>query len=89
MPCAIGDFAYVFACQTIDGVADLAAWLSSSGRTMTPLGCAGLIGQRQAEEAHYDINARPVPVWRSPLGWLRAGRAGVVSTSCSAMGPHD
>jgi hypothetical protein len=78
MPCAIGDFAYIFACQTIDGVADLAAWVPSSRRLLTRLGVAGLLGQRQAEEARDDINARPLRVWRTPLGWLRAGRDGVV-----------
>jgi hypothetical protein len=74
----LGSFAYVFACLASDGVADLAAWQPSSGRIMTRLGNAGLIGQIEAEKAASDITARPVNVWRSPLGWLRANRAGVV-----------
>jgi hypothetical protein len=78
MPCPIGDFAFLFACQTTHGVADLAAWVPSSGRIMTRLGVAGMLGQRQAEEAHHDITARPMRVWRDPLGWLRAGRSGCV-----------
>jgi hypothetical protein len=78
MPCPIGDFAYVFACQTVDGVSDLAAWQPSSGRLMLRRGLVGLLGQRQAEEAHDDIAARPVRVWRTPLAWLRAGRSGCV-----------
>jgi hypothetical protein len=77
-PASCGDFAFVFACMTIDGVTDLAAWQPSTGRLMTRLGFAGLLGQRQAEEAREDITARPVQVWRTPLHWLRAGRAGVV-----------
>jgi hypothetical protein len=77
-PVSCGDFAFVFACMTIDGVADLAAWQPSTARLMTRFGFAGLLGQRQAEEARDDITARPVQVWRNPLHWLRAGRGGVV-----------
>jgi hypothetical protein len=77
-PCVCGDFAFIFACLTVDGVSDLAAWQPSTGRLMTRLGAVGLLGQREAEEAHDDISARPVSVWRTPLNWLRAGRKGVV-----------
>jgi hypothetical protein len=77
-PCVCGEFAFVFACQTVDGLSDLAAWQPSTGRLMTRLGAAGLLGQREAEEAHDDITDRPVSVWRTPLNWLRAGRKGVV-----------
>ena len=77
-PVVTGEFAFIFACQTMDGVSDLAAWQPSTGRLMTRLGAVGVLGQREAEDARDDINARPVRVWRTPLNWLRAGRRGVV-----------
>jgi hypothetical protein len=76
-PVANGDFAFIFAAQTSQGVADLVAWQPSTGRLATRLGVAGLLGQRQAEEACDDL-AAAVQVWRTPLSWLRAGRVGVV-----------
>src|SRR5262249_46522092 len=76
--CGTGDFAFIFACIGLEGVIDLAAWLPRTGQVATRLGIAGLIGEREAETAQYDLNARPVRVWRDPIGWLRAGRRGVV-----------
>lgn len=75
-PC--GEFAYILGCIDSDGVADLVAWSPRVGRLASRLGIARLLGQRQAEDARCDISARPVRVWRNPLGWLMARRSGVV-----------
>ncbi len=78
LPCRIGPFVYVLPCIASEGLIDLVAWQPMTGRVASRLGAAGLLGQRQAEQAASYITARPIRVWKSPIGWLRAGRSGVV-----------
>ena len=76
-PCpGIGHFAYVFAILD-HGVVDLAAWSPKDDRLATRLGHGGALGQGQLGIDGVGAD-HPLPVWRSPLDWLRAGRRGVV-----------
>jgi hypothetical protein len=77
-PNICGEFAYIFGCIDGDGLADLVAWSPRVGGIASRLGVAAVLGQRQAEEARDDVTARPLRIWRNPLGWLKAGRNGVV-----------
>jgi hypothetical protein len=78
VPNCIGTYAYILPCIGTGGLIDLVCWIPATGEIASRLGVAAMLGQRQAEEAVDDTNVRPVPVWRSPLSWLRAARTGIV-----------
>lgn len=76
-PCTVGDFAYVFAVID-DGIIDAVAWAPANGRIGTRLGIGALIGEGQVGRDGIGTTGPPLPVWRSPIGWLKARRVGVV-----------
>lgn len=78
VPNPIGSYSYILPCIGAGGLIDLACWIPATGEIASRLGVAAMLGQRQAEEAVDDVTAHPVPVWRSPLSWLRAARTGIV-----------
>jgi hypothetical protein len=78
VPSSMGRYAYVLPCLTNVGMIDLVCWIPATGQIASRLGEAAMLGQRQVDEAADDITARPVPVWASPLSWLRGGRNGIV-----------
>lgn len=79
IPCQLGDFSYVFLAGYGES-ADVVAWSPASGRIATRLGQAALIGEEQVtvHDGGSLLRGHPLPVWRSPVGWLRARRHGVV-----------
>ncbi len=77
-PNPIGEFALILPCISGAGLVDLVCWTPRSNQLASRLGVAAVLGQREADDAHDDITARPLPVWRSPASWLRAGRNGIV-----------
>jgi hypothetical protein len=75
-PNNIGEFAHIVPALDIDGLADVVAWAPKSGRIAPRLGIASMLGEEQAARA--SGASKPLLVWRNPVGWLRAGRRGVV-----------
>jgi hypothetical protein len=59
-------------------VIDLCAWRHGSGRLGTWLGHAFALGEGQIHQAATYAFDRGLVVHRTPLGWLRAGRRGIV-----------
>jgi len=66
--------AYIIGVLGFGGLIDLAAWEPASFHIASWLGRAFAISEQQIEAPHLE----PLPVWRSPLEWLRAGRRGIV-----------
>jgi hypothetical protein len=60
-------------------IEDLVAWpLSQPMKFATALGRARGLGVDQARNPASFFGGKPLQVWRTPLGWLRAGCRGVV-----------
>ncbi len=74
----LGDFSFVLPLMADDGIADAIAWAPGSGRLATFAGIGAALGQAQIGWGGLGTIGRPVCVWRSPLGWLKAGRRGLV-----------
>jgi hypothetical protein len=75
-PNILGEFAHVFPAFDSDGLADVVAWSPKSGRIASRLGIASMLGEEQVARA--SGASKPLLVWHDPVGWLRAGRRGVV-----------
>jgi hypothetical protein len=60
----------------IGRIIDIAAWEPRSGRVALLLNRAFALGEEQIWQPN--LNRDPLPIWRSPFGWLRAGRRGLV-----------
>ena len=69
----------VFILPIITGgeIIDLCAWNPLAGELGTRLGAGAVIGQEQIEQG-FGSTRTPLPVWRSPLRWLKASRRGIV-----------
>jgi hypothetical protein len=78
IPNAFGEFACILPAFDGEGLVDLVAWSPRSSRIASRLRIAGLLGEGQAEGTAVNLAGTPLPVWRTPLHWLRAGRRGVV-----------
>jgi len=83
LPCPIGDFAFLFPVNLRDEIEDLevidcVAWQPRSGRIATHLGVSALLGEGQIGRCGIGTHGRALPVWRDPVGWLKAERCGVV-----------
>ena len=73
----VGSFAFIFA--IIDGdIIDAAAWEPKTGKIASRFGIGALLGEGQIGRDQLGTMGRALPVWRSPLEWLRDGRKGVV-----------
>jgi hypothetical protein len=76
-PNRLGEFALIFA--VIDsGIIDLAAWSPRSGKCGTRRGIGACLGQGQIGRDGLGTHGSPLPVRRTPMGWLRAERTGIV-----------
>jgi len=62
------------------GLIDLCAWQLETDRTALWLGRGFALGETQLAFRHHE----PLPVWRTPLAWLRANRVGIVILNVSA-----
>jgi hypothetical protein len=76
VPNALGEFACILPAFDGDGLADVIAWAPKSGRIASRLGIVSILGEEQAGRA--SGASKSLLVWRNPVGWLRAGRRGVV-----------
>ena len=86
-PNGLGSFGYLFGVVGDRGLIDAAAWSPSSGQIGTRMGVGAALGQGQLGIDGIGTTGRPLPVWRDPLDWLRAGRRGVVIAD-SAVAAH-
>jgi len=79
LPCpGVGGFAFVFAVIDCGTIIDAAAWQPKSGKIATRLGFGAMLGEGQIGRDEIGTTGRPLPVWRDPVEWLKAGRCGVV-----------
>jgi len=62
------------------GLIDLCAWQLETDRTALWLGRGFALGETQLAFRPHE----PLPVWRTPLAWLRANRVGIVILNVSA-----
>jgi hypothetical protein len=60
-----------------NGLIDAVAWHPASGRLAAWLGLGFALGESQISD-HMENGSTGLPVFRSPLGWLRAGCEGIV-----------
>ena len=84
-PNPVGDFALIFgvvadlSTTMADlNAADLIAWCPKSGRIGTRLGHSLALGEDQIGFDGLGTTGLPIPVHRTPLGWLRVDRRGLV-----------
>jgi hypothetical protein len=78
VPSPTGSAAFLFAVISGVGILDAAAWSPTLGRIGTRLGLGAALGEAQAWRDGIGTTGSPLPVWRDPIGWLKAGRRGVV-----------
>jgi hypothetical protein len=82
---ADGEQAYLFIVADRQGCAcDIIAWALESGRVAAWLNRAWALGQETIHRPRL-TNHRGLHVWRSPWGWLRASRNGIVPIRASAV----
>ena len=74
----LGDFAFVLPIVSGGEIIDVAAWCPASGRVATRLGLGAMLGQDELDVEGAGSTGAALRVWRDPLGWLRAGRRGLV-----------
>lgn len=80
-----GEQAYLFIVTDGQGRAcDIVAWTLGSGRVATWLNQAWALGQETIYQPRL-TDHRGLHVWRSPWGWLRASRNGIVPIRVSAV----
>ena len=67
---------------------DLTAWaIAEPARFGTAMGAASILGGDQLRNPASFFPDQPLPVWRTPLGWVKAGCRGVVLLD-EASGPR-
>jgi hypothetical protein len=70
--------AFVMLCRDDFGdPIDVAAWSPANDRLATWLGCAWALDQYRALTPRISDHGA-LPIFKSPLGWLRSGRSGIV-----------
>jgi len=60
------------------GAIDIVAWSPKSNKIGMRLGVVFGLGAEQIGVDGVGTTGLPIPVWRDPLGWLHAGRRGIV-----------
>lgn len=71
-----GELAFTFAVFSNNGMIDIAAWQPETNRLAVWCGEGFALGERQI---HYpNPLVQGLRVFRTPIGWLRAGRCGIV-----------
>jgi len=73
----IGDFAYILPVIR-DSIIDLVAWVPRTGEIATRDGIGAMLGEGHVGCDGWGTTGRAIPVFRSPLNWLRADRQGLV-----------
>jgi hypothetical protein len=68
--------AFIFEVRGVEGLTDLAAWDPYSSQCALWLGRGFALGESQVWFP--TLSGGPLRIWRSPLGWLRAYRDGLV-----------
>jgi hypothetical protein len=68
--------AFIFEVRGADGLTDLAAWGPQGDQLALWLGRGFALGEDQIWFP--TLSGGPLRIWRSPLGWLRAYRSGLV-----------
>jgi hypothetical protein len=66
----------------LGGLIDIVAWDPNTDRHAPWLGRAFALGEKQIWQPN--LSGDPLPIWRSPMGWLRSGRMGLVILRRSA-----
>jgi len=61
-----------------NGIVDAAAWQPRTGEIATRLGVGACLGQGQIGRDGLGTYGEALPVFRTPLGWLKANRCGIV-----------
>jgi hypothetical protein len=72
-----GEQAFTMAVISWNGLIDAVAWHPCSGHLATYLGLGFALGEYQIGD-YVDNDSAALAVFRSPLGWLRAGCEGIV-----------
>ncbi len=76
-PNTLGVFAYIL--PVLDGgLIDTAAWQPKTGQLAARWGRAYALGQGQLGINEIGTTGRAMPIWRTPWGWLRNDRCGLV-----------
>jgi hypothetical protein len=79
VPNVVGDFAMILPATNPLSVTDWCAWAPRSGQTATRRGRGALLGGHLVGRSIGDgVTIPPLPVFESPLDWLRASRHGIV-----------
>jgi hypothetical protein len=73
----VGDFAYILPVIR-DSIIDLVAWIPRTGEMATHDGIGAMLGEGQLGRNGWGTTGRAIPIHRTPLGWLRALRHGLV-----------
>jgi hypothetical protein len=68
--------AFIIELRGVEGLVDLVAWDPASDRFARWLGRGFALGEDRI--SFPSLSGGPLPIWRSPLGWLRAYRSGLV-----------
>jgi hypothetical protein len=82
---AIGEFAYILPVVARSTIIDHVAWVPSTGQLASHDGNGAMLGEGQLGRDGLGTTGRAIRVHRTPLGWLRAGRQGlVIVNACEA-----
>ena len=68
--------AFTIIATTAYGAIDIAAWQPATNQVGLWLNRAFALGEEQIWAPR--LGDEPLPIWRTPLNWLRAGRKGIV-----------
>ena len=71
-----GKDAFILPVESVSGINDLVAFDPEIGLLATWLGRAFAINEASIWQPN--LNGDPLPVWRDPIGWLKAKREGIV-----------
>lgn len=75
-PDAVAEKAFLLIAQNYGGPVDIVAWQPKTNRIALWLNRAIALGEEQFWGPRFDD--APLPVWRTPMKWLAAGRRGLV-----------
>lgn len=77
-PVTFGTLAYVLPVLDDGAILDVVAWAPKTGETATRFGVGAMLGKGQIGCEGRGTTGLAMPIWRTPLNWLRAGRRGLV-----------
>jgi hypothetical protein len=82
----VADSVFTIVVTATYGAIDIAAWQPESNRIGLWLNRAFALGEEQILAPR--LGDEPLPIWRTPMKWLRAGRQGLVVLRPGAAGFH-